>query len=330
MHILFTTNLRMLYISRFAIASNNPMKTHISIVLVVAAHALTAFAHPSSGIVVDEQGSVYFSDLSRGILKVDGQGKVTTISEEGGHWLALDTKGSFANAEFEKSGHWPRWFKRRTTAGARPALITDGGSPLVVAPDGNLYYVCNDEQMIPGGLQIARLTPDGRETLLNPDWRRKSDELGGIKGLAAGPKGSLYITYPRALMKVALNGMVTPLLNPVVVPDCDTYPSSSQDAPFLRGLAVDASGVAYVAATGCRCVIRIAPKGKVTTVLKAEAPWAPCGVALHGEDIYVLEHINPISETHEGWPPRVRKVAGNGGVSTLVTFSPESETSQRK
>jgi hypothetical protein len=67
-------------------------------------------------------------------------------------------------------------------AGARPALITDGGSPLVVAPDGNLYYVCNDERMIPGGLQIGRLSPDGKLELVAPGIRKLAEELGGIKG----------------------------------------------------------------------------------------------------------------------------------------------------
>jgi hypothetical protein len=128
---------------------------------------------------------------------------------------------------FEKSAHCPRWFKRRTAAGVRPALITDGGSPMAVAPDGNLYYVCNDEKRILGGLQIA-------------------------------------------------------------------------------------------------------PEGKVATVLKAESPWAPCGVALHGEDIYVLEHINPNSEAHEDWPPRVRKVGRDGQVTTLVSFPPAPAQPERR
>ncbi len=148
------------------------MKTRSSLVLLVTAvsslAAFTASSHPSSGIVVDQQGNVFFSNLGRGVLKIDPQGKVTTVSREGGHWLALDTDGSFSKVDFQKSAHWPRWFKRRTPDGERPALITDGGSPLVVASDGSLYYVCNDEQMIPGGLQLARLTPDGKETLVNP------------------------------------------------------------------------------------------------------------------------------------------------------------------
>jgi sugar lactone lactonase YvrE len=300
------------------------MRIHISFLPFLATLTcleFTACAHPSSGIVVDQQGNVFFSDLSRGVLKVDPQGKVTSISEEGGHWLALDIDGSFSRLQFEKSLHWPRWFKRRTPAGVRPALITDGGSPLVVAEDGKLYYVCDDERMIPGGLQLARLTPDGKETLVSPSLRPMSERMGGIKGLATGPDGSLFLSFPQAVLRVARDGTFSTLLNPVVAPDCDKHPPTIQDAPSLRGLAIDARGIVYVAATGCRCVLKITPDAKVATVLKAESPWAPCGVALHGDDIYVLEHINPNSEAHEDWPPRVRKVERDGKVTTLVTFA---------
>ena len=277
------------------------MKIHIFLTLAAAAALcsipFTASAHPSSGIVVDQQGNVFFSDLDRGVLKIDADGKVTTVvPREGGHWLALDSKGSFSTMDFEKSPHWPRWFKRRTAAGIRPALISDGGSPLVVGHHGNLYYVCNDEQMIPGGLLIARLTPDGKETLLGSAFRQTSEKLGGIKGLASGPDGSLYATYPRAVFKFDLDGKATALVNPVVVADCDS-PSSNGD--FLRGLAVDAHGVVYVAATGCRCVVKITPDGQVQTVLKAKAPWSPTGVALRDSDIFVLEYDVINDEAHK-------------------------------
>src|SRR5437667_2126266 len=269
------------------------MKTTILILLTAIAQSslaiFTASAHPSSGIVVDEQGNVFFSDLDRGVLKIDARGKVTTVfPKEGGHWLALDASGSFSRVDFEKSSHWPRWFKRRTPAGVRPALVSDGGSPLVVAPDGNLYYVCNDERLIPGGLLIARLAPNGKETLLDPAFRGTSDELGGIKGLAVGPSGSLYASYPKAILRFTLDGKTTTLLNPVVVTDCEKQPPV-EDAPSLRGLAVDEHRVVYVAATGCRCVIKITSAGHVETVLRAEAPWLPTGVALKGSDLFVLE-----------------------------------------
>src|SRR5262245_11450526 len=259
--------------SDFASRRIATMKTRVPIVLLVTAVSslttFTASGHPSSGIVVDQQGNVFFStNVGHGVLKIDPQGKVTTVSKEGGHWLALDSDGSFSKVDFQKSAHWPRWFKRRTPDGGRPALITDGGSPLVVASDGNLYYVCNDEEMIPGGLQLGRLTPEGKESLVSPGLRRISEEMGGIKGLAIGPDGSFFISYPKALLKVARNGTFTTLLNPVVAPDCDKTPPSIQDAPSLRGLVVDARGVVYVAATGCRCVITITPDATVATVLK--------------------------------------------------------------
>jgi hypothetical protein len=301
------------------------MKTHTLILVAAIVQsslaACNVSAHPGSGIVVDDQGNVSFSDLDRGVLKIDAQGKVTTVfPKEGGHWLALDASGSFSKVDFEKSPHWPRWFKRRTPAGARPALITDGGSPLVVAPDGDLYYVCNDERLIPGGLLVARLTPQGKETLLSPAFCRTSDELGGIKGLAAGPGRSLYASYPKALLKFTLDGKVTTLLNPVVVADCDPQPPVA-DAPFLRGLAVDDHGVVYAAATGCRCVIKIMPGGRVETVLKAEAPWSPTGVALKGGDLFVLEYTVLDDEAHK-YQPRVRKLGQGGKVTILATFAP--------
>ena len=271
-------------------------------------------AHPASGIVVDDDGAVYFGDLSRGLLKLNGG--VDVVTREGGHWLALDAQGRFSRAEFEKSPHWPRWFKRRTAAGARPTLLTDGGSPLVVGADGNLYFVCDDDRMVPAGLQVGRLTPEGRESLVNPKLRDLGERLGGIKGLAVGPGGTLYASYPEAIVKIQADGSFAAVADRVVVKDC-----RAGKLPDLRGLAVDADGTIFVAATGCGCVVKIDPTGKTTSVIKADKPWGPSVVALHRGDLYVLEHVDPDSEQHEAWPPRVRKLAKDGNVVTLVDLS---------
>jgi hypothetical protein len=295
-----------------------------TIVALVLGPVSPAEAHPSSGIVVDEKGQVYFSDLSRGVLKIGADGATTTVlSKDCQHWLALDSNGGFSRMEFEKSPHWPRWFKRRTPAGVRPAIIGDGGSPLAIGRDGNLYYVCGDEELIPGGLLIARLTPDGKESLLNPAFRRASDELGGIKGLAFGPDDLLYASYPKAIIKFGLDGKSTTVLNPVVVVDCEQPPPPATDAPpSLRGLAVDANGVFYVAATACRCVVKITREGRVETVLSAEAPWSPTGVALARGEVFALEY-NVIDDAAHNYVPRIRKLTSDGEVKTLVTFSKE-------
>jgi hypothetical protein len=279
-----------------------------------------AMAHPSAGIVITDNGEIFFGDLSRGVFRIDTDGRLSTVTTEGQHWLALDEKGSFSHVDFQQSKHWPRWFKRRTALGEQPAIIGDGGSPLLVGLDGNIYFVCDDERFIPAGLQIGRLTPNGKETLLNPDLRKISQELGGIKGLAQGPDGSLYATYPKAILKISLDGKFSTIANPVVVTDCEANVSTN-DLPFLRALALDSRGTIYAAASGCGCVIKVGSDGKATTVLKAEKPWVPAGVAARGDALYVLEHINGNSEAHEDWPPRVRKLGRDGKVTTLVTFS---------
>jgi len=283
--------------------------------------SLQSHAHPGSGIVVDSQGNVFVSDINRGLLKFGADGKVSVVLKEAGHWLAVDANRKFTRMEFEKSDHWPRWFKHRTWPDAPLALISDGGSPLVIHRDGNLYYVCNDERMIIGGLQIGRLTPGGKLTLVAPDMKARVDELGGIKGLATGPGDSLYATTPGAVLKVMLDGTFSTVKHPVVAPDCDRYlPPNTPVAyePFLTGLAVDSRGNIFLAATGCRCVLKLNPDGQISTVLKAETPWAPAGVALRGEDLYVAEWTNAQSDAHD-YRPRVRKVGHDGKVATLGT-----------
>jgi hypothetical protein len=301
------------------------MNRPTSSIAIVAAILLSipAAAHPSSGIVVDNDGNVFIADLSRGLIKIDPAGKVSTINKEAGHWLALDPEGAFANVDFTKSPHWPRWFKLRTPAGQKPALLTDGGSPLVVGPDKNLYYVCGDDnKFTPGGHLLARLSPEGKESLFTPNLSRTSEELGGIKGLALGPENFFYLSYPKAILKVSSDGKVATIANPITPRDCDKHPQTITDAPGLRGLAVDAKGNVYAAATGCRLVLKITPgktpaDARVQTILKSEPPWSPSGVALHNDTLYILEQVNANSEAHEDWPPRVRKLTPDGKVTTL-------------
>jgi hypothetical protein len=54
----------------------------------------------------------------------------------------------------------------------------------------------------------------------------------------------------------------------------------------------------------------------VSTVLNAETPWSPTGLAWHGDDLYVAEWTNAHSEQHD-YRPRVRKVGRDGKVTTV-------------
>src|SRR5262249_27530754 len=147
-------------------------------------------AHPGSGIVVDPQGQVYFTHSGRGVAKIDAQGRLTYVHDsKGGHWMCLDPEGRFSRTQ-------PKFFERITPPGVTPALIfADGGSPVAVLRDGHLYYASNDERMTPGGLQLTRMSPDGKLSLPVPGLRTTTEKL-GITGLAAGPDGSLYVACP--------------------------------------------------------------------------------------------------------------------------------------
>ncbi len=299
------------------------MRTPLFCALVVVAHlslaTFTASAHPGSGIVVDQQGNVYFSHIGRGIGKIDPQGEVTYVGHAGGgHWMCLDAEGSFSHTQ-------PKHFERITPDGEKPALIyADGGSPIAVLRDGMLYYASNDEKLTPGALQVTRQSPGG-EISIFPLNGRKATENAGITGLASGPDGALYIAQPDAVLKLKMDGTFTTLAHAFDLKDCDIeFPDHNPRSllPSLRGLAVDSDGTVFAAAVGCRAVMKITSAGEVSTVLKAEKPWSPTGVAvLHGE-VYVLEYTNANGNLSEGWRPRLRKITHDGKVTTLFIAAP--------
>jgi sugar lactone lactonase YvrE len=200
-------------------------------------------------------------------------------------------------------------------------LLQADGAPFVVASDGNLYWA-------KGNLEIARLSPEGKVTSLGVGLKETTEKLGGIKGLASGRDSCLYVSCPSAILKIELDGKVTTLVHPIILQDvdADVPPGTPDDQkPYLRGLAVDSRGTVYAAATGSRCIVKITPNGKVEIVLKAERPWSPTGVAVQGDDVYVLEYTNTNAPPQE-WRPRVRKLGRNGTVTVPANISREAGT----
>jgi hypothetical protein len=301
--------------------------------------ASEAAAHPASGIVVNAKGEVLFIHTGHGVCKIDSEGKLTYIHRVsgGGHFLALDAAGRF-------STQFPKLFERVTPEGVKPALLyASGGAPLIVSQDGNLYYGSGypgGEDTAPGGLTLTQMTPERKQTLFAPDLKPTLAKLKeAVTGLAGGPDGSLYVACPNALLKVKTDGTVTTLVHPVNVKDCDDVFGHLRNvagysesvffhAPYLRGLDVTDEGTVYAAATGCRCVVKISKEGKVETVLKAEKPWTPTGVAVSGKDVFVLEYAHH-DDKPEKWAPRVRKLGPDGRVTVLADLARDEKKPQR-
>ena len=289
----------------------------LAVAAVCAALPAAASAHPSTGIVVDGQRQVYFQDIAADVIwKIDAEGKLTKFYDKvGGHFLALDAEGSFARADL-------KGFRRVTAAGVKPALIVaEGGAPIAVNSDGNLYSGLRSLEGSKAGGGLTRISPDGKQKPFAPELKQTVGKL-GISGLATGPEGSLYLACNNAVLKVKADGTFTKVAEKVEVKDCDEDIPDDPTVrmPALRGLAVDAKGTVYVAATGCHRVVKITADGKVETVLKSERPWSPTGVAVSGEDVYVLEYNHANANADKGWRPRVRKVGRDGKVTTLATI----------
>jgi len=76
------------------------MKTETTIMitmLVMLAAADSALAHPGSGIAVDREGQVYFTQTNgKGTWKVSPMGELAMISDLRYHWLDIDLEGHFS------------------------------------------------------------------------------------------------------------------------------------------------------------------------------------------------------------------------------------------
>jgi len=286
------------------------------------AGAMVASAHPGSSIVVDSQGQVYFVDTGQGVWKLDRQGRLTLIHKLGYHWMAIDDKGLFAKSnalgDFDRGS-----FERITPAGAAPALIISSDYPIEVGADGGLYYVPFQPQRL---RELVRRTSEGARSVFARLPADPGDKpMLWVNGIAAGPAGSLYITDNDTVRKIDRNGTVSTFREAIQAPGCPAPLPDTPKLPYLRGLAVAPDGTVYAAANGCRSLIEIRAQGPIRTVLEAQSPWSPTGVALAGNDIYVLEYLHTPGDNRREWIPRVRKIAAGGRVTILATVEREKK-----
>ena len=271
-------------------------------------------AHPGSGIVVDEFGNIFFTDTGKGVWKIDTQGKLTYLPASKFHWMTIDPIGYFSESQKNFGEH----FERVTPQSSKPTLIMCSHFPLVVNKDGNIYYADARHS----SAKIVRRTPDGKESVLASD---KIFEF--ISGIAAGEDGSIYITEAsnanaNTIRKITMSGTVS-IIATFVGKAAKDLPLETVPS-YCRGLAVDAKGFVYVAATGSRSVLKINPKGEVSTILQEQSPWTPTGIAVFKGEVYVLEWHDvdaSLLEVRIAWIPRVRKIGSDGKITTLATVA---------
>jgi hypothetical protein len=260
--------------------------------------AATLSAHPGSGIAVDRFGQVYFLDTGSGLYKIDAHGVVTRIAAPRFHWLALDAEDRFRTGALPSGPGW-----EIVRAGSSPTILMASDFPLAIGRDGSLYY---PSPVSRGDRDLLRVQPSGATSVVAPVSVRD------LTGIAAAADGSLYYTEDDSIRRISAGGKVAIVAQHVVAAGCMPVPGTAPNNPALRGLAVDATGAVYVAASGCGSVLKVAPGGQITKVMQIKPPWSPTDVAVSGRNLYVLEYLHTANEDRLAWVPRVRKVSADG------------------
>ena len=291
----------------------------------------SAQAHVGTGIDLDRQGRVVFVDtLHNRIWRLGADGTLTALAQD----MHLDVLivGDDGNVYVIKEGIWRITTQGNVTEVLRSAdTPNEIGRPFAVDRQTNIYFTNGDIQL-KGKSQIYSRTPDGKISLLaGSDWGHQDGKgpeakFGRVNSAAWGPDGSLYVLdEEQRIRKIERDGKVSTLAH-----SQEACYAEGAEERFVRtmGLAVDAESNLYVANYWKRVVFKLSPQGIITTVLSPTWPWAPVGVAVSGNDLYVVERMgNPYGpstvlqvstlEDRLG-SPRIRKVSTDGTVVTLA------------
>jgi hypothetical protein len=291
-------------------------RVHFLLTILLAGSPCGVVAHPGSGVVVDRQGHIYFVDTGSGVWRVDRSGNLSRIPGPAYHWMAIDAEGRLKNVSLP---YFSSGDATVTRVGDSPTLLLSSDFPIVVGRDGALYYPWLSDGKT---LQLFRLAPSGTTEVFKT-FPASGDgaPLRWLNGVATAFDGSVYVTENRAIRKITPEGTLTTVVENVTLPGCDSVPGiEAHLRPYFRGLAVDSQGTIYVAASGCRAVLKITPDKKLSTVLRASSPWSPTGVDVFGGDVYVLEYTHSVGDDRREWVPRIRRVTPDGNVATIVTI----------
>ena len=254
-----------------------------------------------NGVAVDSGGNVYVADTgNNAIRKITPAGMVTTLTGMGYWWGSED--GGADTARFSS-----------------PCGIGIDGS-------GNVYVADL------GNSTIRKITPDGIVTTLagvadnrgSADGTSSNAQFYFPSGLAVGHNGNVYVadTVNSTIRQITPAGAVTTLAG---LPNgWGSSDGTGTNALFAEpnGVAVDDSGILYVADTDNSTIRKVAPGGVVTTLAgQAGNPGStdgsnhdalfnyPNGVAVdNSSNVYVADTLNST----------IRRIMPDGSVMTLA------------
>ncbi len=291
--------------------------------------AREAEAHVGTGIDLDRQGRIYFTDTYHNcIWRLDSNGTVTPVVS--GVHLDYLSVGEDGYLYVIKDGIWKIGPHGEMTEMLNSKQFPEGGRPLCIDRQANIYFINSDAQLTRTG-KISKRTPEGKITVIAGVNRERQDSqdaqamFSHINSAVCAPDGSLFLRDDQTIRRVTPDGTVSTLSHSE---DAAMAEDGEERLVRTMGMAVDAAGNVYVANYWKRAVMKVTPDGLVRAMATATWPWVPVGVAVSGNNIYALERMgNPYSLStalevstlaDRLGSPRIRKISPDGTITTLV------------
>lgn len=276
-----------------------------------------AAAHPSRGIVVAADGTVFFSDLvTIRAIYPGGRVQVLRANDEGHtHVLALAADGTvWGDLSIYNSARstyreaiWRMLPNGSLTYRYGPRTGPERGEGLLRDRRGCTWHA---DRTAPDGPALVHRKCPGRavERLFgsrNDDRAFTPVLVNDVSGSALAADGGFVFRDRGTIRRIAPDGSASVI--------------ARGRASENFGIALGSEGRVLVAEHAARRVVVVAPGRKARTLTVSAAPWAPTGVAWRNSTLYVLE-----AEDYAAGRPermRVRRITTDGGDRVLATVT---------
>lgn len=269
------------------------------LLLLLALPLRSAWAHPGVGIVRDRHGNVYYTDLVH-VWRITRAGqKSIVVRNVHTHELAVDSLGNLygEDSRYLGSGEGDDRYRHRIWRRAPDGRVTD------IVPWRNGFWRQYGFVRDRAGTMYWTECPARRCTIYSRTATSAKTSIAAAPGkfahslnwlaASATEAGVLYVVDGTDLRRLDASGRVTMV--------------AANLGANLMGLFPTTRDELYVAVYGAQSVVRIRlADGRVTTVARSSAPWAPTGVLVAPDGhLWILEYSTASAA-------RVRRIDPNG------------------
>ncbi len=280
------------------------MKKLISLLFYCFIFISTTEAHPGIGIVTDNEGNVFYTDLTH-VWKISPDGTRTiAVRNVHTHELYLDAYGNLYGEhewyEGEATDTWGNYVWCLTKNGEFKKIIPDvegflDNTTLIRDLKGNSYWAKKSGD----GEVLMKQTPDGENHVFT------NHRFNDIRWIHFSENdNNLYVVDNLAVKKITPSGVVEVVAKNLKE---DKPPFGGvADRHYIFGLWTDTSENVYVALYGAGKVKKISSEGKISTLFVSEEGWSPSGGMIDQKGTMWIMEFSARNST------RVRKVVSNG------------------